>query len=185
MKAITCVILLMIFLNNCHSQQSVEKEKKSYYDTINLPMPKLTKEDLATEKDFQHCIDLTKDGYNVVLSGKKYFQSNEQKLTSFINTKKPAITKTILSIISDSKTPYEKILTVIEMMAEYKIDNYKIVSTDGQFSPVTPVIVPTTKPAIRDIDLKDSTVFIISVLADTMKVSFLNKANIYFSLTDL
>ncbi len=185
MKTIIGLILLIFFFSNGYCQQGQEKEAKIYDDTINLPMPKPDKEDIATKKDYEHCIDLTKEGYTVILNGKKYFQSNEQKLSSFIKANKLTISKNLISIISDSKTSYKKIVNAFDIMTQQKIKNYKFLSADGQLPSVPPIVVPTTKAPMREIDLKDSAVFIISVLADTMKVTFLNKTNTCASITDL
>lgn len=185
MKNISSFIVLSIMLSHCQGQQPAETEKKIYYDTLNLLMPKPGKEDLATAKDYRHCIDLTKEGYTVILNGKKYFQPDEHTLTSFIKAKRKDVTKTILSIISDSKTSYEKIVNALDVMTQQKIENFKFLSADGQLPSVPPIIIPTTTPPVKDIDLNDSTVFIISVVADTMKVSLLNKTNTFTRIDDV
>jgi len=148
-------------------------------------MPKPSKEDIASPKDYKHCIDLTQRGYIIIIDGQKHVALNEQKLSSFLKVNRPNIIKQPISIISDSATSYEKIVNTLDLMTELRIDKYKLVSVNGKFPPDSPIVVPTTRSSIKDNDFDDSTVLIISISNDEYETSLLDKKVIQKKVSEL
>jgi biopolymer transport protein ExbD len=138
--------------------------------------PKPGKEDIATPKDYHHCVDLTQHDYVIVVNGVKHSLPNIKELSSFIKSNKKLIIKQKISIVSGSETSYEKIVNVLDLFTELGINNYKLVTADGKFPSTSPIIIQSSKPFPKDIDLNDSTVMIISVSTDSLTVSLLSKS---------
>src|SRR5215475_11149282 len=111
-------------------------------------------------KDYEHCIDLTGDNYVVVVNGQKYVRSNMQEISSFVKANQSTIIKERISVISDSATSYEKIVTTIDLLTESKINDYKLVSVNGKLPRTSPIEVQGTRVFTRGIDLSDPTVLI-------------------------
>ena len=162
MKA-TILVSLIFLLTNCYGQFPNESGKKLYSDTVDLPLPKPTRDDIAMPKDYDHCIDLTGDNYIIVVNGQKYISSNMRELSSFVKANQSRIIRQKISVISDSATSYEKIVNTIDLLTEIKINNYKLVSVNGKLPRPSPIVVQGTKLFTKDIDLRDSTVLIISL----------------------
>ena len=142
---------------------SLTRAEKLYSDTVDLPLPKPTRDDIAMPKDYDHCIDLTGDNYIIVVNGQKYISSNMRELSSFVKANQSRIIRQKISVISDSATSYEKIVNTIDLLTEIKINNYKLVSVNGKLPRPSPIVVQGTKLFTKDIDLRDSTVLIISL----------------------
>jgi hypothetical protein len=70
-------------------------------------------------------------------------------------------------------------------MSQQKIGNYKVVSVDGRLPQSAPIIVQSTKPFTKDIDLNDSAVLIISILDNSFETSLLNKKTSYTKISEL
>ena len=185
MKTCLLVSLFTLLLFSCSGQEAKAKVEKIYYDTLNLLKPKISKEDIALPQDYKHCIDLTKSGYIVVINGVKHQTSNEQELLSLVKKARKDIIKQKLSIISDSQTSYEKIITALDLMTDQKIGKYKLISVDGRLPQTSPIIVQRVKPFKKDVDLADSTVLVILVLDNSFEISFLNKRNVHTQISDL
>ena len=185
MKISPFVVLLTLLLVSCSGQEAKPKEEKIYYDTLNLLEPKISKEDIASPQDYNHCIDLTQSGYIVVISGVKHQKANEQELSIFIKKARKDIIKTKMSIISDSQTSYEKIITTLDLMTEHKIMEYKLVSVAGKLPKTSPIIVQSTKPFKKDIDLTDSTVLIILIRDSSFETSLLKKKTVQAQISEL
>lgn len=176
---------MTIFLNSCSGQQSKPKEERIYYDTLKLLEPKISKEDVASPQDYKHCIDLTQSDYLIVINGAKYFKANKGELSAFIKNKRKDIIKQKISVISDSLTSYRKIVNILDIITEQKINNYKLVSVYGKLPQTPPIVVQSTKPFTKDIQLTDSTVLIISILDSTFETSLLNKIAIHREVSEL
>ncbi len=184
LRLIYLVIVLIGVFTNCPAQQAIPAENKTYYDTISLLVPKLSKEDIATPADYKHCLDLTHNDYVVILSGIKY-TLEERNLAQFVKSNKKEINKRKISIIASSETSYDKIINAIDIMESEKVRNYKLVWVDGKFPEPAPIIVQSNKPFKKDIDLSDSTVLVISYFQDSSKVSLLNKTIAFSQITEL
>ena len=185
MKTSLFTALLTLLLLSCSGQETKPKEEKIYYDTLNLLEPKISNEDIASLQDYKHCIDLTQSGYIIVINGVKHQKANEQELSSFIKKVRKDIIKQKMSIISGSQTSYEKIINTLDLMAEQKIKEYKLVSVDGKLSQTPSIIVQSTKPFKKDIDLTDSTVLIILILEGSFQTSLLKRIIIQTRISEL
>lgn len=143
------------------------------------------KEDIASPQDYKHCIDLTQSGYIIMINETRYRRSNEQELVAFIKNNRKDINRQKISIISDSITSYEKIVNTLDIITEQKIKNYKLVSVDGKLPQTSPIIVQSTKPFTKDIDVTDSTVLVILILDNSFETSLLNKRTIHRQISEL
>jgi biopolymer transport protein ExbD len=178
----TVLVSLIFLLTNCYGQTPNESGNKLYSDTVDLPLPKPTREDIAMPKDYDHCIDLTGDDYIIVISRQKYVKLNIPELSSFVKANQSRIIKQKISVISDSATNYEKIINTIDLLTEAKINNYKLVSVNGKLPRTSPIVVQSGKPFTKDIDLSDSTVLIISIGSGLFGTSLLNNIQVQTAL---
>jgi biopolymer transport protein ExbD len=185
LKTSLLVAVLTLLLVSCSGQEAKPKEEKIYYDTLNLLEPKVGKEDIASPQDYKHCIDLTQSGYIIVINKIKHQILDEQELRSFIKKARKEIVKQKISIISGSQTSYEKIIATLDLMTEQKIKEYKLVSVDGKLPQTSPIIVQSTKPFKKDIDLNDSTVLIILILDSSFETSLLKKKAVQSQISEL
>lgn len=177
------VAALVFLLTNCSGQAPVRENNKPFYDTVKLLLPKPGPEDVATPADYKHSIDLTKDFYVVTVSGRTYKKTSEHELSSFIKANRERITKQRISIICDSTTPAEKIVTTLDLLTELQIKSYKIVFVNGKFLSEEPIIVqqPFEKRNIVD----DSTTLTILISKQGFETSLLNSKQKHQSISEL
>lgn len=130
MKALCFLFVVTTLLCSCSGQQPATEVKTVQPDTMNLPLPKPYKGDTASAKDYKHSIQITPTGYTVTMSGRKYPLSGDDELASFLESNSTQVNKDKLSIIVSPEVSYEKLVTMLDLIRQQKIEKYKVISAN-------------------------------------------------------
>jgi hypothetical protein len=184
MKIALTIYLLSISFSQGFAQPPDTKDQKIYSDTVSLLMPKPAREDTATAKDYEHCLDITRTDYKAILNGKEYILGTKAELFTFLKERGIEVKARKVSIIWNAQTG-GKLWDMLEMLEQQGIVNYKVVLGGKEHPQPVPTVLQGIKPFLKNIDMNDSTVLIILSLDDSLRVSLLNKTNTFRKVMDL
>ncbi len=125
MKFIYLFSLVLAF-SSCAEKKSSPIPKNPEYDTLNLTEPKAVGFDSVTQKDYEHCIDLTGNDMVLIINGHSDTAKDIAGLQSLLNKRKSQIIKNKLNIITSAQTNYQRIVDVLDQVTIGKIMDYKM-----------------------------------------------------------
>lgn len=176
MKRVAFILPILISLA---TGAQITETKQVYYDTLNLLIPKPEKKDIARSVDYKHCADLTSNTYRAVIHGKATLCKDSADFARVLRLNKRGIIDRKFNVILSAKTDYDKIVSVIGILMDNKIGNYGLLSKDGDFGKADPVVIASDHPFTKDVSRDDPALLLISMVRDSLKVSFKGEVGFY------
>lgn len=166
---------LLLSITSCSGQQSAEQQTK--IDTAKLfnPNPQTDEIGASEVNIFKRNIVLTKPDYYIVFNEKEHKLETLGKVKEFIKANGEQIQKNKFYIITDSSTSFKKTVSVINILAESNIANYKVINYQQYFSPGEPVAVQDHGPCDTFTKISDSSYFSIEILENEIIVKLKGK----------
>jgi biopolymer transport protein ExbD len=177
--------LFILSITSCSGQQSAEQQSK--IDTAKLfnPNPQTDEIGASEVNIFKRNIVLTKPDYYIVFNEKEHKLETLGKVKEFIKANGEQIQKNKFYIITDSGTSFKKTATIIKILTENQITNYKVINYLQYFSPVEPVAVQDHGPRETFTRISDSAYFSIAILENEIIVKLKGKESRLKNTDDL
>lgn len=164
---------LAVFLAGCSGNQA--KEQSSKVDTLTLldskPEPN-SGEDMFM---FNNCIVLFYPSYTVIHEGAENTFTELDAFSRHLQKNAALYSQRKIYVLIDSTTEAKKTVSVLDVLREYKIDNYKVINYKEYFKPPEPVTIQTPSVTTRTAPENDSSLFTIMVLDDGFLLTLLDK----------
>jgi hypothetical protein len=178
------LLFLVLAITACSAQTS---QQQGRIDTAKLFNPN-SHPDHAGARDmniFKRAIALVQpDLYSISLNAKELSMAKMTKAKEFIVANKEEIRENLFYIVIDSSTDFKRTVSVIDLLKENSITDYKVINYQQYFTPAEPVDIsaPTViqEEVVKKID--ESTYLRIRISADSFHV-ILNNERIVFKDT--
>jgi hypothetical protein len=158
--------VLIAFLASCQQNHLTKKEVK-------LVSPKNDETAPADSIILKNCIVIGKSNYSVFNEGKTDTINDLEGLTKYFQANQKQLNRRRLHILFDSSTAPRVIVDVLDLITEYRIDDYYLINTqEPKDSP--PSISKETSQELREKDV-DSSYFCIRITRNNFELSILNK----------
>lgn len=166
---------LILSITSCSGQQSAEQQIQ--IDTASLfnPNPHTDEIGASEVNIFKRNIVLTKPDFYIVFNEKEHKLETLGKVKEFIKINKEQVQKNKFYIITDSSTSFKKIVSIINILKECQITNYKVINYQQYFSPREPVAVQAHDPVETFTNISDSAYFFIEILQNEIIVKLQGK----------
>lgn len=166
---------LILSITSCFGQQCTDQQSK--IDTARLfnPDPQTDEIGASEVNIFKRNIVLTKPDYYIIFNEKEHKLETLGKVKEFIKANGEQIQKNKFYIITDSSTSFKKTISVINILAESNITNYKVINYQQYFSPGEPVVVQSHGPVETFTKISDSAYFSIAILENEIIVKLKGK----------
>lgn len=176
---------LLLFVASCSGKQSAEQQSQN--DTAKLfdPSPRTDEIGASEMNIFKRNIILTEPGYTIVFNDKENKLKTLDKVKEFIESNKTEIQKKKFYIITDSSTSFEKIFTVINILKEHQIPDYKVINTDQYLTPIESKVVQAPPVVETSSKLNDSSFLYIDLLRSSIQVKLKGKESKLKNTADL
>lgn len=155
---------LILIVAGCSGQSA--SDQRSKIDTTKLfnPHPETDEIGASEMNIFKRNILLARPGYYVVFNEREHEMETLDKARAFIQSNAEQIRKNKFYIITDSSTTFKKIVSVIDVLTENQINDYKVINVQEYFTPPEPVAIQTPASVETIYDPDDSTYFSITIL---------------------
>jgi biopolymer transport protein ExbD len=164
---------LILFSIGCSGQQT--KEKSSKIDTLKLFDPKPEPNSGEDALMFKNCIVLFYPGFTIIHEGTEYTIEDFNALSGYLQKNAAILRQRKFYIIIDSSTRYEKTLSVLDLLQEHKIDNYRVINYKKYFKPPESIAIQAPTVMTQTVPDNDSTVLSVEVLNSGFHITLLNK----------
>jgi biopolymer transport protein ExbD len=164
---------LILFSIGCSGQQT--KEQSSKIDTLNLFDPKPEPNSGEDAFMFKNCIVLFYPGFTVIHEGTEYTIEDLIALSKHLRKNAALLRQRKFYVLIDSTTKFKKTLSVLDLLQEQKIGNYRVINYKKYFKPPEPITTQTPTVTTRTIPDNDSTFLSIEVLNSGFQLTLLNK----------
>ena len=161
---------LVLIATGCSGQQ--DSDQKAKIDTAKLfdPNPHSDEVGASEVNIFKRNIVLTQPDYYGVLNDSEYKLKTLEKVKEFIKSNKKQIQQNKFYIITDSSTSFKKTLSIIDILKENEITNYKVINYQQYLTPPEQVIIDIPPSVVTTLDKNDSTNFSIELLKEGFSV---------------
>lgn len=169
------ILFLPILLAIGCSGQNTNKEQVRI-DTAKLFNPNPQPGDRGAEEMniFKRNIFLTQPNYYIIFNDVEHELKTIDKVSDYIKLNKAQIQKGKFYIIVDSSTAFKKVVSVINLLVENQITNYKVINIQSYFTPPEPVTIQEpTSVTTREYNDNDSTLFQIEILKTGLNLKLL------------
>ena len=145
-----------------------------YYDTLILVEPRYTKQDSLFEANTKDYIDITTAKTRVFLNGTSYYPKNNNELDNLLNNKRKKKKKYGIRIFANTGTEPKRLTDILLLLKKMNVQLYSIERPGNAEKKHSPIAVRQPVESQTTIVQNDSATLAIHVLADSLKVSFLN-----------
>lgn len=165
-------ILLAI---GCSGQNTSNEQVK--IDTAKLFNPNPQPGDRGAEEMniLKRNIFLTRPEYYIIFNDVEHELKTIDKVSDYIKLNKAQIQKGKFYIIVDSSTAFKKIVSVINLLVENQITNYKVINIQNYFTPPEPVTIQAPTSVTTTRIYNDSTLFEIEISNTELTVKLLGQ----------
>lgn len=161
-----------IIFTSCSGQQT--KVEHSQIDTVKLfdPRPDKIEVNFKPFDIYKNCIAIKEGFFVIVINQIQKRLDTESELANYIKSHSDEIQNKIY-ILYDSSINFKQIVTVLDVLKNNKVDNYRVINLDTFFKVPPPAIVQTPTSVSTKMDENDSTNFIITILENGIRVKHL------------
>src|SRR5262245_38140397 len=158
------LILFILITAGCSGQQGSGQQTK--IDTAKLfnPNPHTDQSGASEVNILKRNIVLTQPDYYVVFNDRGHKLEPLDKVREFIKSNKEQIQKNKFYIITDSSTAFEKTVSIIDILKENQVTNYKVINYQQYFTPQEQVLIQSPIIVETITAVNDSTYFSVEVL---------------------
>ncbi len=166
-----CILPFFILtVTGCSGQQTTEQQNK--IDTTKLfnPNPESDETGASDMNIFKRNIVLIQPDYYIILNGQEHKLETVDKVKEFIKSNEKQIQKEKFYIITDSSTAFKKTVSIINILVENRITNYKVINVQKYLTPPEPITIQSPTSVINTYNENDSTYFSIIILNNGINV---------------
>jgi len=158
------LLLLILAITGCSGQETTKEHSR--IDTAKLYDPNPQSDEIGGSEAtiFRRNIVLTKPDYYVIINEQEHKLETIDKVKDFIKSHKEQIQENKFYIVRDSSTAFNKIVSIINILTENQIKNYKVINLQEYLAPPEPVTIQAPHSIVTTYDENDSTYFSIEIL---------------------
>lgn len=162
----------IIIWTSCSGQQT--KVGQTQIDTAKLFDPRPDKMEVNFEPldVYKNCIAIKKGFFVIVINQIQNRFDTESELANYIKSHSSEI-KSKFYVLYDSSINFKQIVTILDLLRNNKVDNYRVIDMDTFFKTPPPAIVQQPTSLSYKIDENDSTNFVITILEKSIQVKHL------------
>ena len=162
----------IIIWTSCSGQQT--QVEQTQIDTIKLfdPRPDKIEVNFMPLDIYKNCIAIKQGFFVIVIDQIQNRFDTESELANYIKSHSDEI-KNKIYILYDSSINFKQIVTVLDLLKNNKVDNYRVIDMDTFFNVPPPAIVQPPTSVSTKMDENDSTNFIITILEKGIQVKHL------------